>query len=309
LDPFQSGFRTGHSTETALLKINNDIMMSLDKNRGTLLLLLDLSAAFDTLHHSLLLQILKTEFGLDGVVLEWFSSYLSQRTFAVFTKTHESTSHPITSGVPQGSVLGPVLFTLYMTPLTKIFNKWNVLYHLYADDTQVYLEYDPSLESDLCVKANTLSSCLAEVGSWMSSHSLVLNQSKTQLLIVRLPHLDYPPSDFAIKIGDVLIHPSEKVFNLGVNFNKDMSMHDQISHICSAAFYNLRMIARNKAYLPSDVMKTLVQALVFSRIDYCNSLLINLPKYLMNRLQHIQNAAAKCIFSLRPIIPTSPFLQ
>jgi hypothetical protein len=86
-------------------------------------------------------------------------------------------------------------------------------------------------------------------------------------------------------------------------------MHHQISNICSAAFYNLRLIARNKAYLPSNVVKTLVQALVFSRIDYCNSLLINLPKYLMNRLQHIQNAAARCIFTLRPIIPTSPFLQ
>jgi retron-type reverse transcriptase len=175
LDPYQSGFPTGHSTETALLKINNDIMLILDKNCRTLLPLLDLSAAFDTLDHSLLLQILKAEFGLDGVVLEWFSSYLSQRSFAVFTKTHESTSHPITSGVPQGTVLDPVLFTLCMTPLTKIFNKWNVLYHLYADDTQVYLEYDTLLESNLDGKSNTLSSCLAEVGSWMRSHGLVLN--------------------------------------------------------------------------------------------------------------------------------------
>jgi hypothetical protein len=124
----------------------------------------------------------------------------------------------------------------------------------------------------------------------MSSHGLVLNQSKTQLLIVS-PHLDYfldckVPSDFAINIGNSLIFPSEKVSNLGVIFDKDMSMHHQISYICSVAFYNLRLIARNKTYLPSDVMKTLVKALVFSRIDYCNSRLINLPKYLMNRLQH-----------------------
>jgi hypothetical protein len=114
----------------------------------------------------------------------------------------------------------------------------------------------------------------------MSSHGLVLNQSKTQLLIVRPPHMDYPPSDFAIKVGNALIYPSEKVLNLGVIFDKDMSMHHQISNICLAAFYNLRLIGRNKAYLPGNVMKTLVQALVFSRIDYCNSLLINLPKYL-----------------------------
>ena len=134
-DPHQSAYRENHSTETALLKIINDAAVNADNNEITILCLLDLSAAFDTIDHTILLKRLKQDFGINGVVLEWFSSYLSDRTQCVVVDGVRSGDKILKYGVPQGSVLGPVLFTMYMRPLSNIISRFYLLYHFYADDS------------------------------------------------------------------------------------------------------------------------------------------------------------------------------
>ena len=135
----QSAYRAQlHSTETALHKVMNDILTDCDSGNVSLLNLLDLSAAFDTIDHSILLQRLEITFGVSGTALEWFKSYLSNRHQAVVIKGKKSSDHLLKYNVPQGSELGPVLFNLYTQPLVQEFAKFNLKYHFYADDTQLY---------------------------------------------------------------------------------------------------------------------------------------------------------------------------
>ncbi len=141
---FQSGFKRHHSTETALLKVTNDILRDNDKGKVTALVLLDLSAAFDTVDHDILLSRLEADVGVSGVALSWFRSYLSGRSQSVSCAGRTSSCRAVTCGVPQGSVLGPLLFCIYMRPLELILQKHDISYHFYADDTQLHLSFDPS---------------------------------------------------------------------------------------------------------------------------------------------------------------------
>uniref|UniRef100_A0A669CVV3 Reverse transcriptase domain-containing protein n=1 Tax=Oreochromis niloticus TaxID=8128 RepID=A0A669CVV3_ORENI len=138
-DIYQSGFRRHHSTETALVKVFNDIRINTDRGKSTVLVLLDLSAAFDTVDHDILLERLESWGGLSGTALNWFKSYLTNRNFYVSISQFSSQNIEITCGVTQGSILGPLLFSIYMLPLSQIITTNNINYHNYADDTQLYI--------------------------------------------------------------------------------------------------------------------------------------------------------------------------
>jgi len=148
MEVFQSAYKSNHSTETALTRVHNGILCDIDRYNCVILILLDLSAAFDTVDHTILLRRLKDCFGITGKALSWISSYLSDRTQFVFTNGERSSSYHLCCGVPQGSVLGPILYTIYTSPLGNIIRKHKMKYHLYADDTQLYLSFCPS-SSDL----------------------------------------------------------------------------------------------------------------------------------------------------------------
>ena len=166
---FQSAYRMFHSTETTLLGIHNDLILAMDRGEVTSLILLDLSAAFDTVDHSILLHRLQHWFGLHGTSLDWFSSYLTSRSQAVSIQNSTSSFSNLSCGVPQGSVLGPLLFTLYTTPLGSVISKNSIKYHLYADDTQLYISFTPSNStSSLEMLSNTFSDIL----SWMNSNKI-----------------------------------------------------------------------------------------------------------------------------------------
>ncbi|TWW76568.1 RNA-directed DNA polymerase from mobile element jockey [Takifugu flavidus] len=175
---FQLGFRAHHSTETVLLKVTNDLLIASDHGLVSMLVLLDLSAAFDTVDHSILLQRLEHVIGIKGTTLDWFRSYLSDRYQFAHVHGVPSSYSRVSHGVPQGSVLGPILFTLYMLPLGNIIRQHGINLHCYADDTQLYLSMKPE-ETEKLVKLQT---CLKDIKSWMSSNFLLLNSGKPEVL-------------------------------------------------------------------------------------------------------------------------------
>ena len=146
---YQSAYRNLHSTETALIRVYNDIAIALDQNRSVILLLLDLSAAFDTVNHSILLSRLSHPFGIGGTALEWFRSYLTNRTQFVNVNGSTSERHVLQFDVPQGSVLGPLLYSMYTSPLSDIACKHELSFHFYADDTQLYVTFETSSLNDM----------------------------------------------------------------------------------------------------------------------------------------------------------------
>ena len=164
---YQSAYRPKHSCETVLLKLTNDIQVSMNKGQMTALVLLDLSAAFDTIDQKLLLERVEQDYGISGNVLAWLKSYLNERTFSVVIKDSSSKQYIVLYGVPQGSLLGPILFIIYTRELSDIVLKHGLRLHVYADDTTLYIEFLPI--SGRSVAFNAIVDCLHEVEQWMKS--------------------------------------------------------------------------------------------------------------------------------------------
>ena len=135
----QSAYRPGHSTETALLKVANDLFLSPNKGNISVLALLDFSSAFDTIEHPILVHRLHTDFGFTDTVLQWFSSYLTNRTHYISLSNHCSAFAPVHSDVPQSRVLGPMIFTIYTKPLSAIIDSHSFIHHSFADDLQLQM--------------------------------------------------------------------------------------------------------------------------------------------------------------------------
>ena len=248
----QSANKSSHSTETALLKIQNDIAFSVDSGKAVALTLLDLSAAFDTIDHSLLYDCLHDWFGLDGTVLLWIKSYLSNRKQKIKIGDSFSEAAILPFGVPQGSVLGPLLFKFYTSPLSQVIFEFNVTHHLYADDTQIYLAVD-SRNFDSSVEE--LTECLKSVQEWMVGVKLKLNPEKNEFIIIGQKAIrESLAPNFPVPLLENNIFPSVEVKNLGVIFDSDNSFDNHVAKICRACYYHLRDLRQIRKFL-SDSLK------------------------------------------------------
>ena len=174
----QSAYRAGHSTETALLKVQNDILRAIDTGHCVFLVLLDLSVTFDTIAHHILLERMKTKFGVVKNAHEWLASYLKDRTQSVSVSGSSSSPVPLTCGVPQGSVLGPDLFSDYSSPAAAIIRSFKVSVQCYADDTHLYRAFTPG-EDELEVLGQ-MEQCISELRNWISRNMLKLNDDKAE---------------------------------------------------------------------------------------------------------------------------------
>ena len=291
LDPMQSAYKKSHSTETALLRIHNDIISSIDRGKGVFLILLDLSAAFDTVDHHILLSFLENHIGLHGTVLNLFRSYLTGRTQCVSINGVLSELKELAFGVPQGSVLGPIEFCTYTLPLGAIIRSHKLDYHIYADDTQLYFSFDLKNPSQ---SLDTICACASDIRSWMIKNKLKINDDKTEFLVITSPHAKID-QDIHFSIGQSSISPSESCKSLGVMFDSHINMERQIQNICRSAYFQLRSIGSVRHLLPDAAAAQLVHALITSRLDYCNSLLYGIPDSKMKRLQRLQNIAAHIV--------------
>jgi hypothetical protein len=309
LPKFQSAYRMFHSTETALLKVQNDLLLAMEERRVSALTLLDLSAAFDTVDHAILTDRLKSFFGLDGTALSLLTSYLTNRTQSVQIGDHLSSAVTLSTGVPQGSILGPLLFSLYTAPLEYMLKGEGVLFHFYADDTQIYMSFSAGECRESLIR---FSEVLGAVKKWFHVNKLSLNADKTEFILIgtKQQRDKVDANNVELNVDACNIKPSECVRNLGVFFDCAMSMNDHVSKICQLSFFHLRNFRRIRDTLDVNSAKLLANALVTCRLDYCNSLLYGINKGLLKRMQHVQNALARVVItSVKRHDPVSPVLK
>ena len=309
LEDLQSVYWSGHSTETALLKVKTDILDAMDKPRVTCLVLLDLSTAFDTVSHKLLLNWLKYHFGITGSALSWIKSYLTQRSQKVVIDDLESDTMTLIQGVPQGSVLGPTLYTLFTSPLGDLCRSHSILYHGYADDTQNYHTFSPNTPGDEESCINTLKCCIDDIRIWMRTNFLKLNDDKTEFLIIGTPQQLAKVNTTSIKIGQDNIQKSEAVRNPGFYYDLHMKNTIHVNKLCSTLYLTLKKIAKIRHTIDMDTTRILVQVLVTSKLDYCNSLMLGSTEYNIAKLQRIQNSAACIMYMKRYVLHITPYLK
>ena len=292
LSHFQSAYRRFHSTETALLRIHNDLNSAMNRQQVSALVLLDLSAAFDTIDHNILTNRLSTCFGISESAFSLLSSYLSCRTQSVIIGQDCSSELPLLRGVPQGSVLGPLLFSLYTTPLSYVLDEASIQFHFYADDTQLYISFSSS-DSDQSL--GHLSSVLDQVYSWFCSNRLSVNPSKTEYLLIGTPQQRAKISNSSIYFQNLALSPSHTARNLGVIFDDNLDFKSHISSICRSSFFQIRQLRQIRSSLDKNSAIILANSLVHSKLDYCNSLLYGLPASSTIRLQYVQNSLARVV--------------
>jgi hypothetical protein len=287
----QSGYRRNHSTETALLKVLSDLHTAMDQGRVSLLAALDLTAAFDSVDHNTLLQRLHISFGLSGTVLDWFSSFLHSRSTRVSHNHCISTALPMEYGVPQGSVLGPILFLVYISDIASIVKLHNINVHLFADDI---LLYHSAQSESASILGENISACIDSISLYLSSNRLLLNSSKTQVMWCFSPRCRLPPSA-QIRVCNNIISPSTTIKYLGFHIDRHLSLNINITKTVSTCFSVLRRVRSIRNCLTASATHTLVTSLVLSRLDYAITSHCGAPAYALKRLQSVIHASARLV--------------
>lgn len=302
----QSAYRKYHSTETALLKVCADLIEAMDSGNHVLLGLLDLSAAFDTVDQDILIERLSRSYGVQSTALNWFRSYLANRKQSVQFNGQKSSVRNLRFGVPQGSVLGPLLFLLYTADLGKLAESCGLSSHFYADDSQLYASGRPSASEEV---RQRMKLGIEKIARWMESNRLRMNPSKTDFLWCATRRRCHQLSTAALTIEGASVVPSCKVRNLGVVLESDMSMTSHVNQTVGRCFRQLRLIRSCVKALTFEAARTVINSFVLSRVDYCNGLLAGSPRCLLDRLQSVLNAAAKLLCGCRKYDHVTPLLR
>ena len=297
--PSQFGYKRHHSCETFLLKLIDDILVTIDRKLGVVVLMIDLSAAFDTVDHTVLLHILQSKFHITGTALSWLKSFLSGRTQRVKIGDSLSSSLTILYGVPQGSILGPLLFNLYCSSLPGAFSRAGFSSMGYADDN-LGLRVFPAF-SKLSTLFSDVPSCLSSISEWTNTHFLKLNSTKTHVMVFGSKSFKQSVnlSGCLNNTGSLIpLSPSTKL--LGAHLDDTLSFNLHVSKTVSSSFIILKNVRSIRKFLTPEAAATLIHSIITSKLDQCNSLLFNVSLTNLTKLQRIQNFALRTVLNLHP---------
>ena len=301
----QSGFRAHHSTTTALLKCTDDWLNGIDAGKYAGVVFVDLKKAFDTVDHGILLQKL-AHYGVQGHELEWFKSYLSKRTQFTRVNGCDSRVQSISLGVPQGSCLGPLLFSIYINDLPMVID--NAKVYMYADDTCI------SFQADSVAKLNEgLNKDLEALDSWLSGNILSLNVAKTQSMTISTKHkqaaLEKKNEQLCLQMRNETLGAVQNAKYLGVHIDNSLDWKKHIQETSKKISRSLGMLKYAKRYLPFHALKNLYTSVIDPSFRYCCSVWGVCGAAEIHQLQKLQNRAARIITGSNYDAPSKPLIE
>ena len=297
LFPNQSGFRPLHSTATALMKLVNQWSSNIDNNKLTGVAFIDLRKAFDTVDHNILLNKLEA-IGCSDTSIKWFRSYLSNREQMVCFKGVMSRSSKVLMGVPQGSILGPLLFSLYINSLPKCIN--DGIIDMYADDTTLTVS-----GSNVSEVEQKLTKGMENILSWVTKNRLVLNADKTNVMLIGKGSVVNNVTDFSVAVNGSILKRVKVAKCLGVMIDDELRWTEQVEKVIKTAQKNISVIKRAKSYVPTRSLKLLYNAIVLPHFDYCSSVWSERFQRQTLKLQKVQKRAARVILGEGFDIPSN----
>ena len=295
LDVHQSAYKPNHGCVTALLKVVDDILDGIDDSEATLLILLDFSKAFDTVNLRLLLEKLAI-LGFEIDALDWVKSYLTGRKQQVRTENEISDFIELKNGVPQGSILGPLLFTILVLDIRQHIEVGS--HHSYADDIQIYKSFrSPDINETII----SLNNDLKKIADYCDNSALKINEDKCYFLIagsrrslLNIPHMPHVP----VIINGIPIKRVYKIRNLGITFDEVLSWRRHVNSKIQIAMGNYIAISRFKNFLSQESKLILCESIVLSQFNFGDSVFLSIDKYLQGRIQRIQNICLRFIFGI-----------
>lgn len=291
--PYQSGFRPAFSTVSALAQVTDDIIRACDESKVTGMVLLDYSKAFDKINHDLFCAKLNY-YGFNNPAIQFVKSYLYNRRQIVTFSNNWSSAAFIPTGVPQGSILGPLFFLIYTT---DILQKISINYHAYADDVGLYFSFNKN-EANMAVQK--MNENLNIISNMSKNHNLSLNPSKCAAIFFGSKCNVTVKNEMQFKIDDATIPTVDSYKYLGVILDSQMKFKLHVNSICQKTYCSMKLLYSNRRIINFNIRKQLCDTLVLSHVNYCSLVYWNcLDVIHKSRLQKIQNTCCRFVFNLR----------
>ena len=313
---YQSVYRVNYSCETALVKIVNNILWSMENKNIVNLMAIDLSAAFDTMDWCNLLDCLQYWFGITGSALKWFEQYLRPRYCKVNVGKAYPKNHELECSVPQGSCAGPVLYTVYASTFQEVIenpslsvlthgqtgnhrNPVKTDLHRFVDDHTLKNSFQAKSRVAEQTSIKLLENTAIDVKSWMDKNQLCMNDGKTEFIMFGSRQMLQLCTTNSIHVNGSNIARSEVIRYLGVWLDQSLQLRTHINNKCRIVMLNLQRVKLVRPFLAESPAHTLTNGLITSHLDYCNAIFSGIPNYLLDHLQHVHNSTAKLVCNKR----------